>query len=114
VQAKQCRELFLHLDDGLGLLQPGLQCSVLTLQTGQLGGLRCHFAATFLGRQPLERTTGALLAPFFQVRSIQSFPAYQGADRAAFAAGVGFGQNAQLIFGAEPPPFCLSLHYCAP
>jgi len=50
--------VFLHLDDGLRLLEPGPQTLVLLSQTGQFGRLRIGSAAAFLARQAAPLVLG--------------------------------------------------------
>ncbi len=82
----------------------GLQALGLAHQPGIFGGLRIGLTAPLRGRQALQFTALALVAPSRQVRRVQPFPAQQRAHFAALGAGIRFLQDAVLILRRETPP----------
>ena len=91
----------MDLDNGLGLLQANSQALILAPQPGVLFRLRIHLGSTLLWSQRSKHTALALQAPLVQMRRVEPLAPQQGADLATTSAGIGLGQDAQLVLGAE-------------
>lgn len=90
------RQLFLNLDDRLGLLEAVCQPRVLAPQAFQfltLGGVGQRFAAALLGRERVQGPGITLFSPRRQVGRIKSFATQQLTELAARLAMLRLGQN---------------------
>ena len=97
----------LYVDDrvrgGQFLLQPRhLRFELADLAAQGIGFGR--LGAAFFRCQGLERTVAARLAPDGQMRAVQALATQQTADLAGLGATVGFLEDTQPVFSAEPPP----------
>ena len=105
--AQQVVQLFLKLDDDLGLPQPVLQPGVLPLELRDLlpivrGARRRR--PTALGIERLLAAFRANAAPLAQVRRIQPLAAEKITDGAGLASQrIGFAQDPRLVLGGEHP-----------
>lgn len=61
------------------------------------------FGTPLLGRESIQRALLHLFAPGGYVGIIKTFPAQKGAKLSLLFAGIGFSENAALIFRRETP-----------
>jgi len=102
--SQQGGHFFLNIDDDFCFAQFFPEVLILALQFLVLIVERAAFGfgATFLWRQGLQDSRGALVTPRRQMRRVQAFPPEQGADASGFIFGlIGRRQDALLVFAGE-------------
>jgi hypothetical protein len=103
--------VFLEGDDRLSPLQLALQPTVLRFELFDARIHRSRLGPALGGPHPGQRPAIPLLAPRDQVRAVQPLTPQQGSPLAGLLARVGFLEDPEPIFGAEPSAHGFRRHF---
>ena len=94
-------KFFLNLDNRFGALQLLLQAFDLVAQVRVFERKWIRLDPALFRGESVQDTVRALASPRREMRRVQSFPANQCATLGWRRAGIGFVQDALLVFSAE-------------
>src|SRR5450759_1163504 len=102
---QESRDFFLDVDDRLRLPELQLEPLYLALEIGDSfleGNSRVGLGPALAWRESVQLHRSLPLAPLGKTRGVEALPPQECAYLAVCLAGVGLGQDPQLVLGGEP------------